>query len=278
MKYKWALLIIVVVVIAGICGYVLFTQKVSPKTAPRTEVSTSTMPSETFGMSEYVDPKYGFSFWYPSVLQVTVTTTKNDTDFPGDVAVEVLQVGSTGGTSIVVVNSTSSSITDEPANHASPINQTEYFYDSASEQWMVTYPQGTNNGNSAVTTTADVSKTTISGLVMLPSGRRFDTVIISLSTMRFLVVSDGGGSSFTSQLALTVTQAGASIDASTYAAALQAEAAAYTMSLQKTQDKTCNSNLDCPIGQTCLVTGPIIAGGTIQKNCYLPGQAAPMLQ
>jgi hypothetical protein len=43
-------------------------------------------------------------------------------------------------------------------------------------------------------------------------------------------------------------------------------------------NKTCESNLNCPAGQTCLVTGPIVAGGTIQKNCYPPGQAAPMLQ
>jgi hypothetical protein len=43
-------------------------------------------------------------------------------------------------------------------------------------------------------------------------------------------------------------------------------------------DKTCESNLDCPTGQTCLAAGPIVAGKAIQKHCYPPGQAVPMLQ
>jgi hypothetical protein len=118
-------------------------------------------------------------------------------------------------------------ITDEPADHASPIAQTQYFYDSISGQWMVDHPQGMDGGGSGATTSADVSKTTISGLVMLPSGRRFDTTIIPLSTTQFLVIGDGGGSSFTAQLAKTVGRAGASVNASVQATALQAEAVAY---------------------------------------------------
>jgi hypothetical protein len=132
-----------------------------------------------------------------------------------------------GGTSVIVVNSGTSTITDEPANHASPIGQTEYFYNNASKQWMMALPQGVEDGI-IPTTTANVSKTTMSGLFMLPSGKRFDTTIIPLSLTRFLVVSDGGGSSFTSELAQTVTQNDASIDAGVETTALQAEAAAYT--------------------------------------------------
>ena len=78
---------------------------------------------------------------------------------------------------------------------------------------MVDYRKALNGGGSAATTTANVSKTTISGLVMLPSGRRFDTTIIPVSATQFLVIGDGGGSSFTPQLAETVAQAGASVDA-----------------------------------------------------------------
>jgi len=219
MNYKRAVLTIVVV-IAGIAGYMLFAQKAPTQISP--------VLSETYGMSQYTDSIYGFSFWYPSALRVTATATDNDVNFPGGIAVETLQVGPVGGTSVVVVNSPTGSITDEPANHASPINQTEYFYDSASGQWMVAFPQGTNGEGSSATTTANVSKTTISGLIMLPSGRRFDTTIIPLSTMRFLVVSDGGGSAFTSQLARTVAQTGASIDPSIQATALQEEEAAYS--------------------------------------------------
>lgn len=230
MKTKWIVLIIIVVIAVGILGYVLFSQTSPSQTPPQTTTATSTTPSDTYGMSQYTDPTYGFSFWYPSGLQITVTSTDNSAEFPGGVAVETLQVGPAGGITIYVVNSTSSMITDEPANHASPIPQTQYFYDSASGQWMVDYPQGTNGGNSAATTTADISKTTISGLVMLPSGRRFDTSVIPLSTTQFLVIGDGGGSSFTQQLAETVTQAGATVNISAEEAALQAEQAAYVPS------------------------------------------------
>lgn len=197
------------------------------------EASTKTSTVNTYGMSEYTDPMYHFSFWYPSALQITATATNDETEFPGGTAAESLQIGSMGGTSIVVVDSTTSTITDEPAGHASPIAQTKYFYDASSRQWMVAFPEGSGDGSPRATTTADVSKSTISGLVEMPSGRRFDTTIIPLSTTRFLVVSDGGGSSFTSRLAQTVAPADASIDAPTEAAALQAEATAYISSVTK---------------------------------------------
>ena len=254
MKPKWVILIIIIVVIAGILGYVLFSQKTPTQTTPPTVTSTSTTPSETYGMSQYVDPTYGFSFWYPNTLRITATTTNNNTNFPGGIAVETLQVGPAGGVTIYVVNSPTSNITDEPADHASPIAQTQYFYDSVSGQWMVDYPQGMNDGgNSAATTTADISKVTISGLVMLPSGRRFDTTIIPLSTVRFIVIGDGGGSSFTPQLAETVAQMGASVNASAETAALQAEATAYA----PTKPQACPQMAkECPDGSYVGPTGP----------------------
>ena len=92
---------------------------------------------------------------------------------------------------------------------------------------MVAYPEGNNGSGSSATTAADISKTTISGLIMLPSGKRFDTTVIPLSTTQFLVASDGGGSSFTNQLAKTIVQKGVSVSSSTETAALQAESAAY---------------------------------------------------
>ena len=180
-------------------------------------------------MSEYVDTAYGFSFWYPNDLQVTSSTAPDDGSFPGGITVETLIVGAEedAGPSIAVVNSPTKSITDEPADHASPISQTKYFYDVVSQKWMVAFPQGTDDGSSAATTTADVSSKTMGGLLMLPSGRRFDTTIIPLSTTRFLVISDGGGSSFTRQLAETVSLADTSVTDSVQGASLQAEAAAY---------------------------------------------------
>ncbi len=214
------IIILIAIVVIGGFGYWFY----QPKSG-----SISTVEVQTYGMSQYKDSKYGFSFWYPGALQITTTATQDSTSFPGGVAVETLQVGLGGGTSIIVVNSPTSTITDEPVNHASPIAQTKYFYDGVSKQWMVAYPEGTTSGGSVATTTANISKKTMSGLIMLPSGKRFDTTIIPLSTTQFLVISDGGGSSFTNQLAETVAQANAPTNALAQKTALQAEANAYSI-------------------------------------------------
>jgi len=185
-------------------------------------------------MSRYVDAKFGFSFWYPSVLRITVTAANDEARFPGGVVVEILQVRPAGGISLYVVNSPQSTITDEPNGHAAPIPQTKYFYDASSQRWMVTYPEGTDGGGSAAPAPADVSKTTIGGLPMLPSGARFDTTIIPLSTTQIVVVQDGGGSAFTNELARTVAAPGAHVDTAVLADALNAEAMAYEKQLQQT--------------------------------------------
>jgi hypothetical protein len=182
-------------------------------------------------MRQYVDEKYHFSFWYPAALPITTAAANDYKSFPGGVVVETLQI-SRGDISLYVVNSTQSTITDEPNGHAAPIPQTKYFYDAASQRWMVAYPEGTDGGGSAAP--ADVSKTTVGGLPMLPSGARFDTTIIPLSTTQFVVVQDGGGSAFTNELARTVAAAGAHVDAPVMADALHAEAIAYEKQLQIT--------------------------------------------
>lgn len=220
------LTVICVLIVAGAVYLFIANRSSAPiQVVIQTGTPTSTVPVDTYGMSQYIDQSYGFSFWYPSALGVTASTTNDSVGFPGGTAVETLQVGSMGGTSVIVVNSPGSTITDEPADHASPIAQTEYFYSSG--QWMIAFPQGRDGQGSGATTTADISKTTMSGLIMLHSDKRFDTTIIPLGTTQFLVISDGGGSSFTPQLAQTVAQAGASVDSSAQATALQAEATAY---------------------------------------------------
>jgi hypothetical protein len=217
---KFLITVIVIILVVVLVGVYISAKKQSTDLIPP--------PANTYGLSQYTDPTYGFSFWYPSALKVSLTTTNDSKSFPGGVAVETLLVGEMGSTSVVVVNSSASTITDEPDGHASPISQTKYSYDTTSNQWMISYPEGTPTGQgSATPTPADISKTTISGLYMLPSGKRFDTTIVPLSTTQFLVISDGGGSSFTSELAKTISQNGASIDAEVEATALQAEATAY---------------------------------------------------
>jgi hypothetical protein len=185
-------------------------------------------------MSRYVDAKYGFSFWYPRALRITVTAADDAASFPGGVVVETLQVRPAGGISLHVVNSPQSTITDEPNGHAAPIPQTKYFFDAAAQRWMVAYPEGIDGGGSAAPAPADVSKTTIGGQPMLPSGARFDTTIIPLSTTQFVVVQDGGGSEFTNELARTIAAAGAHVDAAALSAALRAEALGYEGQLQIT--------------------------------------------
>ena len=184
-------------------------------------------------MSRYVDAKYRFSFWYPAALPITVAAANDDRSFPGGVVVETVQI-SGGDISLYVVNSPQSTITDEPNGHAAPIPQTKYFYDASSQRWMVAYPEGTDGGGSGAPAPADVSKTTVGGLPMLPSSARFDTTIIPLSTTQFVVVQDGGGSAFTNELAGTVAAAGVRIEAAALAAALRAEAIAYEGQLQIT--------------------------------------------
>lgn len=220
---KWLLWIVVLLVVIGGGWYVWSGMQSAPAPVTTTSVATSTVPADTYGMTEYTDATYGFSFWYPSSDPITATTSNDTKSFPGGTEVERLSVGTMGGTYVAVVTSASSTITDEPNGHGSPIAQTKYFLDPSTGQWMVAYPEGTQTGNGGATTTANVSTTTIGALPMLPSGARFDTTIIPLSQTEFLVIGDGGGSSFTSQLAQTVSAADATIDPTQLSAALQAE-------------------------------------------------------
>ena len=220
--------VVVVVVAVGAWWYV----GLGATPTPGGQGVATTTPGSSFGMVQYTDTVNGFSFWYPSDLLVTASTTNDSRSFPGGVVVETLQVGPARGTSativsIAVVHSPTSSITDEPNNHASPIGQTKYFYVATSSRWMVAYPDSASGGSARATTTADVSQTTMSGLTVLPSGRRFDTSILPLTMTTFLVVSDGGASSFTPQLVKTIAAIGTTVDATTLSNVLRAEAAAY---------------------------------------------------
>jgi hypothetical protein len=182
---------------------------------------------ETFGMRQYVDAKYHFSFWYPRALQITATTGRDGRSFPGGMNVKTLAVGEPGGVSVSVVVSPRQTITDEPNGHAAPMAQTKYFYDAAADRWMVAFPEGDGPVGGGGPKPADVSQRTIGGLPMLPSNARFDATIIPLSTTLFLVVKDGGGSGFTRQLASTVAPAGARVNPAALSATLKSEADAY---------------------------------------------------
>jgi hypothetical protein len=211
------------------CGRILIAAAILI-TAPALLIRTASAPAaadETFGMRQYVDAKYHFSFWYPRALQVTATAGRDRRSFPGGTNVKMLAVGEPGGISVSVVVSPTRTITDEPNGHAAPIAQTKYFYDAAAGRWMVAFPEGDSPFGGGGPRPADVSNKTIDGLPMLPSGARFDATIIPLSTTLFLVVKDGGGSACTAQLAKTVAPAGARVSPAALSATLKAEADAY---------------------------------------------------
>ena len=183
--------------------------------------------AQTYGMKQFVDKNYGFSFWYPGSLKVTATTSNDTASFPGGTLVESLQVGDPGGVLLHVVNSPQGTITDEPKGHAAPIPQTELFMDAAMQIWMLRYPEGDSASKPVEPKAIDPSKKTIGGLPMVATGARFDTTIIPLSKTRFVVVQDGGGAGFTAELAVMVAAANAKVSAAVQTKALQAEAAAF---------------------------------------------------
>jgi hypothetical protein len=212
--------------------------------APAAEISLA--PGISRGVNRHVDRNYQFSFWYPRGNTITVVPSHDVASFPG-VLLETMQVGPLGGVSIHVVRSPQSTITDEPNGHASPIAQTRYFYDASAQRWMLAYPEGNGEGDNPAPVPADVSKTTVGGQPMLPSSARFDTTIIPLSTTLFVVVQDGGDSSYTAQIAATVAPLDAKVEPAALKAALRDLAIAY----EKQQQRTISPSTLCALSGTC---------------------------
>lgn len=221
-----------VVLLTGLCIVLLaiivglVTSRHSGSSVQSGVQSQSPVIVDTHGMVLYSDPSLGFTFWYPGDWDLATTSSHDTKQFPGAVLLKTIRLGPQGGVVAYVVSSAHSTITDEPDGHAAPINQTKYFYDDAAAAWMVAYPEGSPDGSPPSTTTADVTHVTPSGLILLKSGRRFDTSIIPLSLTTFLVVSDGGGAD-ADPLSQTVALVGKPIASSSLSAILADEARAY---------------------------------------------------
>ena len=230
------------VVAAIVCATTVFIAR----STPAAEISLA--PGISRGVNRYVDRQYQFSFWYPRGNTITAVPSHDAASFPGGVLLETLQVGPLGKVSIHVVRSPESTITDQPNGHASPIAQNRYFYDASAQRWMLTYPEGNGEGDPhPAPVPADVSKTTVGGQPMLPSSARFDTTIIPLSTTLFVVVQDGGDSSYTDQIAATVAPRDAKVEPATLKAALRDLAIAY----EKQQQRTISPSTLCALSGTC---------------------------
>jgi hypothetical protein len=187
---------IAIMLVAGIAYWQFIINPVAPHPADHAGPQAGT----------YTDAAFGFSFHYPVGTDIVETPAFDLHEFPGASAIKIIQVGKPGDILVYEVTSANSAITDEPNGHASPIAQTKYFYDTNTSTWMVTYPEGREDGGPSASTTASATGQTTGGLPMLPSGRRFDTVIIPLSPMKFVVVTSGGGAG-THDVAASVTPA-----------------------------------------------------------------------
>lgn len=187
---------------------------------------SSQTSGRTFGLKQYTDRNFGFSFWYPGNWEVREKPWTDKDKFPGSNVVKYLEVGPAGGIYVFEVSSPKGMITDNPgAEFLPPVN---YSWDTADKTWMISWPEGNTSGQFVSTTTASTTVKTMSGLPMLAGTSRFHTSIIPLSKDKFVVVGDGG-EAIADYLARTVTPIGGSIDSPEQSAVLKAEADAYAV-------------------------------------------------
>jgi hypothetical protein len=199
-KLTWTgIVAFVFIVVIGVL-YFLFAHNAGVATLPKTPVtavasSSPSVSSHGAGFKSYVDPVFGLYFEYPTAKTIKETTLSDANEFPGATAVKLIQIGTGGEIQVYEVSSPSMTITDEPNNHASPIGQTKYFFDSKTKKMMVAWPEGKDSGDSNATTTAVAIGKTNAGFPIYSSGRRFDTRIIALYSGNFVVISSNGGAS-----------------------------------------------------------------------------------
>jgi hypothetical protein len=152
------------------------------------------------GMRQYIDPGFGFSFWYPSKWQVTSVSVQNQNKYPGGTITKQLNV--TNGQKLITVEefiSPTFSITDSTGVGACPVcYTTNYYFDASTHTWMVKSPNGTGPGGTGIgypyAVPANVSFNTMGGLHMLAGSQRFGAnTIIPLSASNFVIVTVDGG-------------------------------------------------------------------------------------
>lgn len=200
--------------------YIGFENSVAPA-----QNGTSQYLNGTFGLKQYTDHNFGFSFWYPGNWDVREKTPTGISKFPGSKIVKYMRVGNEGNVYVYEISSGSAGITDNP--DPAPFPPVNYSWDAAAKKWMVSWPQGTTADERATTTAAQLYDKTMSGLPIFRGTSRFDTNIIPLSSTKFVVISDGGGAN-ADYLAKTVTPIGGSVNSPGQTATLKAEADAYS--------------------------------------------------
>jgi hypothetical protein len=199
-------------------------------------------------MSKYTDSDFGFSFWYPTNVDIRKTqpdansgSTRDHSDIMNGQGTVIQGIVNAPDFTAYEVYSPSMSILS--AVDAGPFGSDydKYFFDKTSHTWMY-QNDGGPTGKSGGTNPADVSKNTMGGLHIFQGYTRFGLkVILPLSAHNFLVVyakcndatdyscADGGTKFKTSLQTIVATDPSVAtpVSAAEQIAAIQAEKQAY---------------------------------------------------
>ncbi|MDE1971228.1 MAG: DKNYY domain-containing protein [Patescibacteria group bacterium] len=164
--------------------------------------TTNSSSISVAGMARYIDPSFGFSFWYPSTWTVQSTAIKNS--YAGGMVKKTLTISSpsnqngwSGTATIDEYYSPGSEITIA-RDLCSPMSGSfvaahRYYFNFNAHTWMIETPaytgtserDGSTYSVAASTKAADVSNNTMGGLHMLGAG--CSGAVIPLSAYNFVV-------------------------------------------------------------------------------------------
>lgn len=177
------------------------------KTTPRevTKVPDTTVTDTTESDSNrYTDTDFGYAFSYPKGWTVTeepVGSTDDNGYLSGGSIVKRLRIegivedSDERNMTIRIFRSPTRSITEFGFNGVNPVGENKkYFFDEKKSAWMYT-TLASEAGPTTPTTTAVVSKETVSGLpVFLGAARHDAEYIIPLDDENFVIVTEINGS------------------------------------------------------------------------------------
>lgn len=157
-------------------------------------INNNAQPTAVAGMSKYTDADFGFSFWYPSGLEIENRTTNSDgSSFVSNYGsnTKVLRVISAKDNFLieeVYSPDTSLYYQESPGPFGSDFDH--YYFNSQTHTWMDVNDGGPTGKYSGGTQAADISKNTMGGLHMFYGYVRFSSgYVIPLSAQHFLFIS-----------------------------------------------------------------------------------------
>lgn len=215
------IIVVALIIVGGGIWYYKLRQSASGSGGQRTTTSTeATMPpstpsglttisadilTSTTTFDKYIDPGFGFSFWYPGTWSVQDIPVQNPNAYQGGTVIKEIEVQDPAAPNLRFIDfmeyhSASDTITFAgtgggptitDSNFSSPIR---FYFDPTLHTWMTEYPNGEAyaSGNSAPAnspTSANVSKNTMGGLHIITGLTPYDEEgVVPLSAQNFLVV------------------------------------------------------------------------------------------